>query len=793
MSLNVSSIKIAGSLQKASGDITLISANPAVIGLSQTLSTITLTPSATGVSLFNGKPGAITLQSPDSSLQIGYQGFTNNLNISVNPSFANTGISTLNGVGASITTIQDASQRPNSLQFVSANPSTINTILRSTLMNLTSPITWNSATTYYTGDVVVLNGNTYVANNLNANQNPPLSPAVWTQLGSQVSDGTGISTINGIGASTMTIQQNPATTQRLNALTFQSLGNTLNIGLNPNFTNFDNTTFLYNASSNYQTGDLVMSGGQTWSAIQDAPAGNAPPTSGTSNAYWAKLATYTDVQGIANLNGLSNSVVNILNASARTDALTFITPGSFSTLGVIVNPKYTSFSTGTFAWNASNPYLQGDIVYSTDSNTYVATQSNSNAIPQSNVASWTKLGVYAETPSDGVGISTLNTLGATNITLSSAPTAPADIVFSNTTASNIQLFNNAMSYKGVWDSATPYVSSQVVQYNSNFYIALSNNTNSAPQSNVNPAWGEFAGSGTTGMILVPDPTPTPNSNYAWQSNIAYSANDVVSFSGDGNLYVAVQGSSNNNPSVQPNVAWTRISGFAGGGSITSVNGFSNANVFLNTASYTPPTVPTSWIPSVFATTPVGQRYYAFSKIFTIANPLYSLPGYGSNVGYYGTIQGNLTYNIGQDFCSPSNQPPGQIQGLAPLYSYLVFSDALNIPNGFSYSNSNAAPYMPTSNAKTTEQELPWGYFQGNDEFPPNAWLNPNPYQKIFPISIDWAIEPNATTGSQLSLVLSNSVSTSNQGGYGFQISPVAFQDCQITINATPQFFTPSNL
>jgi hypothetical protein len=99
--------------------------------------------------------------------------------------------------------------------------------------------------------------------------------------------------------------------------------------------------------------------------------------------------------------------------------------------------------------------------------------------------------------------------------------------------------------------------------------------------------------------------------------------------------------------------------------------------------------------------------------------------------------------------------------------------------------------MPTSNAKTTEQELPWGYFQGNDPF--GKWLNTIAYTKIFQVSIDWAILPNATTGSQISLVLSNAVSSSNQGGFGFQISPVAFQDCQITINATPQFFTPTNI
>jgi len=790
MSLNVSSIKIQGSVQKASGDITLITANNAVLGLSQTLSTITLTPATSGVSLLNGKPGNITLLSPDSSLNIGYQGLTANLALSVNPSFANTGISTINGVGATNSFFTDASQRPNTLSFTAGSPSTINTTLRSTLMNLTNPVAWSGATQYYTGDVATYNGSLWCALNPNLNAIPPNFPANWSQLTTPSATNVGgISSINGLGSSTITIQQNPATTQRASALTFTTLGqNTLNVGLNPNFTNFDNTTFLYNQANAYQTGDLVMSVGQTWSAIQDVPASNAPPTSGTSNAYWAKVATYTDIQGIASLNGLSNSVVNLSNASARTDALTFTTPGNFSTLGLSVSPNYTAFSTGTFAWNSSNPYLQGDLVYSTDSNLYVANNSNTNSIPQSNVALWTKLGVYTNPPFDGQGISTLNGLGATNITLSSAPTAPSQISFSNTTASNIQFATDGMSYQGTWSNATPYITSQIVQYNSNFWIALSNNTGSAP-TNTNPSWGALGGANTTGMILVPDPTPTPGSNYSWQSNVSYLTNDVVSLANDGNLFVAIANSSNANPSVNTNV-WTRISGFAGGGSITSVNGFSNATVITNTASYIPPTIPSSWIPSVWNQTQ-GTSNYAFAKIFSIDNPLYSLPGYGSNVGYYGTIQGNLTYTTGVPSCSSSNLPPGTNWGNNLLQSWLVASDQINIPNGFSFSNSNSVPFMPTSNAKTTEQELPWGYFQGNDPF--GKWLNTIAYTKIFQVSIDWAILPNATTGSQISLVLSNAVSSSNQGGFGFQISPVAFQDCQITINATPQFFTPTNI
>ncbi|MBX9937662.1 MAG: hypothetical protein K2Y32_00330 [Candidatus Obscuribacterales bacterium] len=154
-------------------------------------------------------------------------------------------------------------------------------------------------------------------------------------------------------------------------------------------------------------------------------------------------------------------------------------------------------------WSASRNYVIGDAVYYNGSS-YLALAANINSAPPS--ANWATLALRGE----------------------------------------------GVVWKGAWSNATAYVVNDAVAYNGTSYIAVVNNTNSAPPSanwNVLASKGDAGTNGTNGI----DGLPGLAWKGAWSNATNYVVNDGVSYSGSS--YICIAAHINSAP---PSANWNLI-------------------------------------------------------------------------------------------------------------------------------------------------------------------------------------------------------------------------------------------
>ena len=385
---------------------------------------------------------------------------------------------------------------------------------------------WSGSQPYVQSNIVLYNNSMFIAYNASTGLDPLDNPSRWALVSTCFQGAMGTNGTNGFDG--------------LNGTSVMFFGNWSSVATYPagGLVYYNGSLFI-TAMSN--TDVVPPANGSVWTMVGGSITGATgdpgnPGTNGTNGSsalfggYWNATALYSGstfiisnnslyVSWVSNTNVLpgSNSSVWALIASNLTGPQGIQGPVGPSGLNATTTVVYDS------TWASNITYAVGNFVLFNQS-VYVASMPNTGITPSTNASVWDFVfgpvvgqtgnpGTNGTNGLDGISmlfVGTWNTsftyqqseiviynmqlwiaiTNNTNVVPSSDPATWAEVQSIVGTPGTNGTDGTSMAYEGPWSNSTTYLNSNVVVYNNVLYISSGNNTNTQPDTN-NSTWTSF--------------------------------------------------------------------------------------------------------------------------------------------------------------------------------------------------------------------------------------------------------------------------------------------------------------